>query len=188
MVEPGRITDLGEEPVHDPSPVHEMATDDLEHLHPSHELVSGHVNHAHAAAPQLAENLIIRVVGERRRHCAGGRRCRSACGEHQTVERRNDRVGVIGLRLGIAETSQKGVRRQRGRAGTTGAAHFQMLVDRCRRAIVEFAETVRSQRLIVRVEGVMGFHGPSPTSKSKTRPSDRHLGVKAATARDLPQK
>ena len=65
---------LAEEPVAHAGPLDQVAADDLEHLQSAHELVLGQVDHTHAAAPQLADDLVIRVVGQPRRQGPGRRR------------------------------------------------------------------------------------------------------------------
>ena len=52
----------------------QVRADDLEHLLPAHELVLGQVDDAHAAAAQLAEDLVVGMVGQARRQGAGRRR------------------------------------------------------------------------------------------------------------------
>ena len=60
----------------DSGPVDQVAADDLEHLLAAHQRVLGQVDHAHAAAAQLADDLVVGMVGQARRERVGRGRCR----------------------------------------------------------------------------------------------------------------
>ena len=66
MSQPGRIPHLADEAVEDTPSLQQVAADDLEDLQPPHERVLGEVDHTHAPLPQLAEDLVVRVVGQPR--------------------------------------------------------------------------------------------------------------------------
>ena len=59
----GRL-DLAEEPVAHAGPLDQVPADDLEHFQSPHELVPCEVDHPHAAAPQLADDLVVGVVDQ----------------------------------------------------------------------------------------------------------------------------
>ena len=113
VVQLGGRADLAEEPVEDAGAADQVAADDLEHLLAPHERVLGQVDDAHAAAAQLAEDLVVRVVGQSRRQGArpgaapAGRRRRpaSTC---RRARRRRARC-ESGLALGVAELAQEAV-------------------------------------------------------------------------------
>ena len=78
VIELRRGADLTEKPLQHALAVQEVRTDDLENFLAAHEPVLGQVDDAHAAASQLAEDFVIRVVGQARRQCAGRRLRRRA--------------------------------------------------------------------------------------------------------------
>ena len=71
-----RGADLAQESLEHALAVQEVRADDLEHLLPAHHPVLGQVDDAHAAAAQLAEDLVVRMLGQARRQGAGRRRRR----------------------------------------------------------------------------------------------------------------
>ena len=161
VVELGRVADLAEEAVEDAAAVDEVAADDLEDLLAAHELVLRQVDDAHAALAKLAEDLVIRVVGQSRGQRAGRRRCRGrrAASQHrQAGERGDDRRGGIGSALGVPEPAEEAVRGDLSDAVPAGRALLQMLVDRLGRTVVELAQAIRTQGLVGRMEGWMGVH------------------------------
>ena len=114
MLQLGGRLDLAEEPVAHAGPLDQVPADDLEHLQTPHELVPGEVDHPHAAAPQLADDLVVGMVGQPRGQGVGRRRRdgngRAAVGVRATNLRP---VGGRHLRrsLGVAEPAQEIVRR-----------------------------------------------------------------------------
>ena len=64
MLQLGGRLDLAEEPVAHAGPLDQVPADDLEHFQSPHELVPGEVDHTHAAAPQLADDLVVGVVDQ----------------------------------------------------------------------------------------------------------------------------
>src|SRR5271157_570781 len=71
VMELRRGADLAEEPLQHPLAVQEVGADDLEDLLPPHHSVLGQVDYAHASASQLPQHLVVRVLGQARRQCAG---------------------------------------------------------------------------------------------------------------------
>ena len=69
VAELGDGADLAEEAVEHAAAFDDVAAHDLEDLVAAHEAVVGEVDHAHAAAAELADDLVVGVVGELR---AGG--------------------------------------------------------------------------------------------------------------------
>ena len=194
VVELGRGADLAEEAVEHAAAVDEVAADDLEHLLAAHERVLGQVDDAHAAAAQLAEDLVIGVVGQSRGQRAGRRRCRGrrAAGQHrQAGERGDDRGGGIGPALGVAEPAEEAVGGDRGDAVPAVRALLQVLVDRFGRGVVELAQAVGTQGLVGRVGSWRGVHGiglPLRARVSVVGSMAQSTERKAATAPDLTRK
>ncbi len=70
MAELGRRADFAQEALDRAGTIEQRLVDDLEDFEAVHELVLGQVDDAHAAAAQLAEDLVLRVVGQfRRQNC-----------------------------------------------------------------------------------------------------------------------
>ena len=80
-------------------------------------------------------------------------------------------AGDSGRRLGVAEAAEEAVGRQLGDPAAAGRARRQVLVDRFGRGVVELAQAVGVQRLVGRVQGLMGVHqiGLRPSSPSCCR-------------------
>ena len=128
---------------------------------PAHERVLGQVDDAHAAPAQLAEDLVVGVVGQARGQRAGRgrrRRARAAVEHRQAGGRGDERGGRIGPALGVAEPAEEAVGGQLGDPAAAGRARLQVLVDRFGRGVVELAQAVGVQGLVGRVEGWMGVH------------------------------
>jgi hypothetical protein len=62
MAEPGGGADLAQEALLDARAVEEVAVDHLEDGRAVHDAVAGQVGDAHAAAAQLVEHFVLRVV------------------------------------------------------------------------------------------------------------------------------
>ncbi|MGD0044612.1 MAG: hypothetical protein ABSE84_30110 [Isosphaeraceae bacterium] len=77
VMELRRGADLAEEPLDHSLAVQKVRADDLEDLLPAHHPVLGQVDDAHAATSQLAEHLVVRVLGQARGQRAG--RWRRGC-------------------------------------------------------------------------------------------------------------
>ncbi len=86
VVEFGRVANLAKEAVKNAAAVDELAADDLEHLDAAHHRVVGEVDDAHAAPAELAEDLVVGVVGQARWERAGRGwrwRTRMPAGQHR---------------------------------------------------------------------------------------------------------
>ena len=138
--------DLAEEAVAHAGPLDQVPADDLEHLQAPHERVLGEVDHAHPAAAQLAEDLVVGVVGQARGQGVGrGRRRRRPGRRRASTGRRaeeTDRAADSGRRLGVAEPAEEAVGRQLGDPAPAVGARLQVLVDRLGRGVVELAQAV----------------------------------------------
>ena len=71
VAEPGDGADLAEEAVEHAGAFDDLPADDLEHLVAAHERVVGQVDDAHAAAAQLADDLVVGMIGQPRRQVIG---------------------------------------------------------------------------------------------------------------------
>ena len=123
----GRVADLAKESFQHAAAVDEVAADDLEHLLPPHERVLRQIDHAHAALPQLAEDLVIGVIGEARRQAARRRRRRARipAGQHrQSGGRRDEGSTRLGPAPGfcVAQPAEEAIRGELGdpAAGSPG--------------------------------------------------------------------
>ena len=109
----GRL-DLTEEPVAHAGPLDQLPADDLEHFQTPHELVPCEVDHPHAAAPQLADDLVVGVVDQLGRKGVDrwGRndRAAGAFGRRYT-ELRPISGRLVRLDLGVLQPSQEFVGR-----------------------------------------------------------------------------
>ena len=125
------------------------AADDLEHLQPAHQRVLGEVDDAHAAAAQLAEDLVVGVVGQGRRQ-------------------------AVGPRPGVMRSPGGAPGRELGDAPAAVGATFQVRDDRPRRFLVEPAQSVVVQGLVGRVQGRLGVHRVGLRVKSELGPVPRY--------------
>ena len=125
----GRVADLAEEAVEHAAAVDQVAADDLEHFHPAHERVLGQVDDAHAAPAQLADDLVVGVVGQARGQRAGRgrRRIRAAVQHRQAVGGGDGGLERIGPGLGVAEPAEEAVGGQLGDPSPAVRARLQVL-------------------------------------------------------------
>ena len=110
VVQPGRVADLTQKALERGGPIHHVPADDLQDLVPAHEPVLGQVDRPHAPLAELADDLVVGVVGQPRGQRVGWRRClgtRAVVQHRQTVERRDDRAGRAGLALRITQPAEK---------------------------------------------------------------------------------
>ncbi len=162
VAKPGRRADLAEEAVDHTGEVDEVASDDLEDLQSAHEPILGQVDHAHPAAPQLADDLIVGVVGQAR----GDRMSRRRSGPgHAPVDHREavdggDRgIPRAGPDPGVAEPAEEAVGRRLGDAAAAVRALLKMQPYGSGRGVIEPAEAVGVQDLVGRMEGLRRAHG-----------------------------
>ena len=139
-----------------PGAFDQVPADDLEHLQPPHQLVLGEVDDAHPAPAQLADDLVVGVVGQlgregRRAAARRGRRRRFADG------RRRSAVGPWASRSRPRKLSPDSPPTRRRHSGTTSRCS----VDRRRPKVVELAQAVGVQGLVGRVQGGGGVHDGS---------------------------
>ena len=145
----------------DSGPFDQMPADNLEHFRPPHQLVFGEVDHAHPASPQLADDLVVGMVGQPRRQGVGRRwrggngsaALRYAMSPTATIRRRTSPADP-----GLLEPAQKIVGRQLGNPPLTVRTRLQVLAHRLGRGIVELAQAIGLQDRVVRVDGGSGAH------------------------------
>ena len=140
------------------------AADDLEHLLAAHEPVLGQVDDAHAAAAQLAEDLVVGMVGQAR-----GQACWPAAARPGTCESppsfdnpaSEEPTGGddSGRPVRLAEPAEEAVGRH---LGDPAPARSRTPPGACSTAsaqhVVELAQAIGLQGLVGRMHGGWGVH------------------------------
>jgi hypothetical protein len=124
----------------------------------------GQLNHDHTAAAELAFDFVVEVVGQFWRERVS-RRWNLAVRALVALDFAGLRLteqGMAGGLLSIAHTSEKAIGGQLGSAVSTMRAPFEVLVDSISGTVVELAQTVGAQDLVVGRGAALASMGRSP--------------------------